>query len=361
MLNEKESEHYKKHLNLTEIGETGQLKLKEAKVLVVGAGGLGCPTLLYLAAAGIGTLGIVDGDIIEGSNLQRQVLYSYENIGQSKAFIAREKLSLLNPNIFINTHDCFLNMENALSILSDYDLIVDGSDNFETRYLLNDACVILNKTLVYGALFKFEGQISVFNHKGGPTYRCLYPNVPTAAESPNCNETGVLGVLPGIIGSMQALECIKIICEIGIPLSGTLLIFNGLKMSTKEISFTKNLKIKISELTNYKTPGCNKTTFKDISVEEASNLLKTKKDILLIDVRETHEFEADNIGGKNLPLSSIQANTSLSLNKNMASIIHCQSGKRSLKACEILSKRGYKLIYNLKGGLKAWKRSNKLV
>src|ERR1035437_2494874 len=233
-----EKRRYARHIILPEIGLEGQQKLKQAKVLVVGAGGLGCPVLQYLTAAGVGTLGIIDFDTVDESNLQRQVLYSTEDIGKHKAAIAKEKLEKQNPDINLVSHVAHLTSANALEIISQYDIVVDGSDNFATRYLVNDACVILNKVLVFGSIFKFEGQVSVFNYKGGPTYRCLYPEAPAEGDVPNCAEIGVLGVLPGIVGTLQANEVIKIITGIGDILSGKLLTLDALTMQFNTFTIT---------------------------------------------------------------------------------------------------------------------------
>jgi adenylyltransferase/sulfurtransferase len=230
ILTNEEKKQYDRHLILDEIGVEGQLKLKQAKVLIVGAGGLGCPVLQYLTAAGVGTLGIIDDDVVTQSNLQRQILYTLDDVGLSKAETAAKRLSRLNPFIVFNVHNEKLTRENAVSLFQGYDIIVDGSDNFATRYLTNDAAVIAKKPLVYGAVFKFEGQVSVFNYFGSGTYRCLYPSPPKPEEAPNCSQIGVLGVLPGIIGSLQANETIKIICGIGVVLSNKLLVFNVLTM-----------------------------------------------------------------------------------------------------------------------------------
>src|ERR1035437_3341330 len=249
-LNTEEIKRYARHLILPEIGIEGQEKLKQAKVLVVGAGGLGCPVLQYLAAAGVGTIGMVDDDVVDETNLQRQSLFSNEDIGRKKAEVAKEKLSKLNPHIILTSDPLHLTSANALEIISHYDLVIDGSDNFPTRYLVNDACVMLNKPLVFGSIFKFEGQVSVFNYKNGPTYRCLFPEPPV--DSPNCAEIGVLGVLPGIVGTIMANEALKIILCIGEVLSGKLFVLDALNFQTQVISFEKNPEnLKIKSLIDY--------------------------------------------------------------------------------------------------------------
>ena len=248
MLTSEEKKQYNRHLILDKIGEKGQLKLKKAKVLVIGAGGLGCPVLQYLTAAGVGTIGIIDDDVVDQSNLQRQILYTIDDIGISKAITASKKLSKLNPFIKFDVYQEKLTRENAISLFEKYDIIVDGSDNFSTRYLTNDASAITRKPLVYGAIFKFEGQVSVFNYKESGSYRCLYPTPPKPDESPNCSEIGVLGVLPGIIGSLQANEVIKMICEIGEVLTNKVLIYDTLTLRQLTLKFEKSEKANITKL-----------------------------------------------------------------------------------------------------------------
>src|ERR1035437_5209301 len=306
MLTKEEINRYSRHIIMPEIGIEGQEKLKQAKVLVVGAGGLGCPVLQYLTAAGVGIIGIVDDDIVDETNLQRQVLYNKEETGKQKADVAAKKLKLQNQNVHLISHILHLTSANALEIISHYDLVIDGSDNFPTRYLVNDACVMLNKPLVFGSIFKFEGQVSVFNYKNGPTYRCLFPEPPI--DSPNCAEIGVLGVLPGIIGTLMANEALKIILGIGEILSGKLFVLDALNFQTQIISFEKdpeNLKISsLIDYDNFCTPplshgsppspleraGVRQGEAKEISVLELKQLLDSKKDFQLIDVREVSEY-----------------------------------------------------------------------
>ena len=349
--NQKEQNHYNRHLILPGFGEDAQQKLKNYSVLVIGAGGLGCPVLMYLAASGIGRIGIIDHDIVSESNLHRQVLFGISDIGKPKAEVAARRLQDNNPYIVIEPIIQFLSKENALEIVKDYDLVIDGCDNFSTRYLANDACVILNKPLVSGSIFTFEGQVSVFNYKNGPTYRCLFPEAPSAGEMPNCAEIGVLGVLPGTIGCMMATEAIKIAAEIGETLSGKLLVYDALQMSFHTIQFSVNPENqKISALGNYDF-SCETSISKEISAQELKNNLS---DFVVIDVREEFEFEAFNIGGKNIPISILENNYS-EIPKDVAVVIHCQAGGRSIKAIRLLEdKYGFTNLINLTNGLKEW-------
>ncbi len=348
MLSAQENARYSKQIILPEIGLSGQEKLKAAKVLVVGAGGLGCPILQYLAAAGVGTIGVADGDTIQMSNLQRQVLYTQDEIGQSKALTAINKLKALNPNVNFLLHQTFINTDNALSILKDYDLIVDGSDNFATRYLVNDACVILNKPLVFGAIYKFEGQVSVFNYNNGPTYRCIFPEQPGADESPNCADIGVIATLPGIIGSTQASEAIKIITGIGEVLSGKLLVIDTLTMHTHIFNFKLNEANK--NITHLKPA---EDTCETAPININFNQLKEMQQsggIQLIDVREIEEHAIENIGGINIPLSVLSASTHL-LDPTVRIVLYCSSGTRSSHATKQLIQKGFTRVFNLEGGM----------
>lgn len=360
MLSTEEQNRYSRHIILPEIGIEGQRKLKQAKVLIIGAGGLGCPVLQYLTAAGTGTIGIVDDDIVDETNLQRQILFSTEDIERKKAEVAKEKLSKLNPTIILHSHILRLQSANAVEIISQYDLVIDGSDNFPTRYLVNDACVILNKPLVFGSVFKFEGQVSVFNYKNGPTYRCLFPEPPV--DSPNCAEIGVLGVLPGIIGTLMANEALKIILEIGEVLSGKLFVLDTLHLQTQVIAFEKNPEnFKIQSLIDYENfcsfPTSNKKNMiKEISVDEMKKLIDRKNDFQLIDVREASECKLSNMNGENIPLGSIEKNSD-KISRTLQVIIHCKSGTRSKKAIELLQQKfGFTNLYNLSGGIEAWKK-----
>jgi molybdopterin/thiamine biosynthesis adenylyltransferase/rhodanese-related sulfurtransferase len=354
MTNE-EQKRYNRHIILPEIGIEGQEKLKKSSVFVIGAGGLGCPVLLYLAAAGVGKIGIADFDVVDESNLQRQVLYTKEDIGLSKAEQAKKRLQLLNPFIKIEAHKIKISRENILELLKEYDIVVDGSDNFATRYLVNDACIILNKSLVFGSIFKFEGQVSVFNYKEGPTYRCLYPEPPKDGEVPNCSEIGVIGVLPGIVGTLQANEVIKIITGAGNVLSGKLLMFDALSMNFNSISFKATPENRnIKELIDYEVfCGVAETNTNQISAKELKLKMEKENTFQLIDVRNEEEFERFNIGGKLIPLSELEGRINEIL-LDAEVVLICQSGKRSEKAAEILKKYKFSKLYNLTGGLNSW-------
>jgi sulfur-carrier protein adenylyltransferase/sulfurtransferase len=304
---------------------------------------------LYLAAAGVGRLGIIDADKVDVTNLQRQVIYVTEDEGKSKAETAAKRLSALNPEINIDTYPVWLSKDNALEIFSQYDIVVDGSDNFATRYLVNDACVMLNKPLVFGSIFKFEGQVSVFNYKGGPTYRCLFPEPPAAGEVPNCSEIGVIGVLPGIIGTLQANEVIKIILEKGDVLSGVLYMYDALSNDVQKLKVFKDpIASVVTELGTYEEV-CETSPDIDKKVFDA---WKEKNVVFqLIDVREPHEFEQKNIGGELIPMNSIKDNLSR-IREDIPVIVHCQMGGRSRKIVDFLYEKGYKNVFNLKGGLR---------
>lgn len=335
-MDKEELKRYNRQIILSEIGLKGQEILKAARVLIIGAGGLGCPVLQYLTAAGVGTLAIVDDDKIDISNLHRQILYTAADIGKSKAETAAAKLKALNPFVHIDFYPTRLTIENAEEIISKYNLIVDGSDNFETRYLVNDTCVKLDKTLVFGSIFGFEGQISVFNYKGGPTYRCVFPEV---GEAPNCEVNGVLGVLPGIVGTFMANETLKILLEIGEPLSGRLMVVNVLENIFNLFKITR-----VATLNDQPTSNTNKfqidSTYK-ISEDQLEEMLENQTEqIFLIDVREPNEFEAGNLGGINIPLSEIANELSLfPLDKKI--IFYCQSGRRSKLAFDIVKEEGF--------------------
>ncbi len=348
-LNSEEIKQYSRHLLLNEIGDKGQEKLKAAKVLVIGAGGLGCPILQYLAAAGIGTLGIIDHDKVDISNLQRQVLFNHKDIGKNKAKIAGEKLCHLNPYIKFQIFDFALSPENALEIFKDFDIIVDGSDNFPTRYLVNDAAIICDKPLVFGSIFKFEGQVSLFNYKGGPSYRCLFPSPPSPGEVPNCSEIGVLGVLPGIIGSFQANEVLKLVLEIGENLSGKLLTFNALNYSQQIFKFSKSKDLAVTALqTEYESFCGINPNLEQISWEELENY---KEEFSLLDVRTAEERELKSLGGFHIPLNEMEQKWK-EIDTRKTLVVYCQSGKRSEAAIGILQAKIPSLrILNLEGGL----------
>jgi molybdopterin/thiamine biosynthesis adenylyltransferase/rhodanese-related sulfurtransferase len=353
-------------LLLSEIGEPGQEKLKNSKVLVIGAGGLGCPVLMYLAAAGVGKIGIVDFDRVEESNLQRQVLFDVSDVGKFKADLAAQKLLRQNPLIEIISIPEKLTVQNALEIFSGYDIIVDGTDNFSTRYLVNDACVLSGKTLVSGSVFRFQGQISVFNFGNGPTYRCVFPSPPSAGSSLSCSEVGVLGVLPGIIGSLMANEVIKMITGTGEVLSGRLLLVDSLSMNFQEVTIQRNeeaiktiptnkdafLKMDYELFCGIKK---NTTMFKEISAEELSQMISAKENIQILDVREPNEQpEAPALKELQIPFGQIESHID-KIDKAKKVIVFCRSGGRSRKAIELLSgKYGFQNLYNLKGGVMEW-------
>jgi len=343
---------YSRHIILSEIGQKGQDKLTQAKVLVVGAGGLGCPILQYLTAAGIGTLGIVDFDIVEESNLQRQILFGMSSIGKNKALAAKERLEDLNPTISITAYPERLTAKNAVSLFNNYDIIVDGTDNFTTRYLINDASIITNKPLVYGAIYKFEGQVSVFNYQNGPSYRCIFPTPPKAGSVPNCSEIGVLGVLPGIVGSMQANEVLKLILGLGNILSGKLLCYNALTAETLTLTVSKS-EAEVNKVLNQKDTfqdnqeefNCE-ISFIEISVEKALQ----KKNVQFIDIRETHEQPKVDIANPiEIPLSELELHLD-KIDSEKEKIIFCQSGIRSKKAVALLQKNHINNCYSLKEG-----------
>ena len=358
---------YSRHLLLPEIGIAGQEKLKNAKVLVIGAGGLGSPSLLYLAAAGIGTIGIVDFDTVDASNLQRQVLYSNEQVGKSKTACAAERLSELNPEIQVKTHEMRFSAQNAEAILENYDIVLDGSDNFATRYLVNDACVLFKKPNVYGSIYRFEGQASVFAYKDGPCYRCLFPEPPSQEAVPNCAEAGVLGVIAGIIGCIQANECIKLICEVGISLKGRLLLFDALQMSFDELRIDKDPNCvicsasgKINKLTDLNL-SCeqnpeqrNTKEMNEITAPELKKELSAGKKMLVLDVRTPQEVALGRLDCcVHIPLQELQERLS-ELDKASDIVVYCKSGGRSRRAIELLQSNGFSNLRNLTGGLTAW-------
>ena len=366
-LNPEEIQRYSRHLLLPEVGVTGQQKLKSLQVLVIGAGGLGCPVLLYLAAAGVGHLGIVDDDKVDLSNLQRQVLFSVADVGKSKAVVAQEKIQALNPNTTVTVYQTRLDASNALEIFKHYDVIVDCTDNFATRYLSNDACVILNKPNVYASIFRFDGQLSVFNYKNGPCYRCLYPTPPPPELVPSCAEGGVVGILPGVLGTLQATEVIKILLDIGDVMAGRLLTFDALTMSFDEYQLTRNHKCPLCspEVTERKlidyqqfcgisTTQNNTQDIPNIQPVALKHLLAIGEPIQLIDVRSISEHQIANIKeAQLLPLDSLEQKL-LNLDKHAKTICFCHKGKRSQKACEILLQYGFSNILNLSGGIDRW-------
>ncbi|MBJ7880409.1 HesA/MoeB/ThiF family protein [Gelidibacter salicanalis] len=350
---------YSRHIVLDEIGQAGQDKISAAKVLVIGAGGLGCPVLQYLVAAGIGKIGVVDYDTVDESNLQRQVLYNTASIGQKKVIAAKERLQQLNPTITIETYPEKLVSENVIEIFKDYDIIVDGTDNFSTRYLINDAAIILDKPLVYGAIFKFEGQVTVFNYKGGPSYRCLFPTPPQKGSVPNCSEIGVLGVLPGIIGTMQANEVLKIILGIGTPLSGKLYCFNtltnqsmtiGINREEPTIAMVKQRGLNFENIEE--TTFCSNNAF-EIGIES----IISEDDIQFIDVRglsEMPRIEREDI--LEIPLPQLTKRLEL-ISRKKKIIIFCKSGIRSAQAVAILKEQNITNCWSLKDGVSAFTKA----
>lgn len=347
-LSAEEKTRYARHLSLEEIGLAGQEKLKAARVLVIGAGGLGCPLLQYLTAAGVGCLGIVDDDVVEESNLQRQILFGPADIGRAKAEAAREKLMRQNPHVLLQAHVLRLNRDNALQILAGYDLVVDGSDNFATRYLVNDACVMLGKVLVFGSIFRFQGQVSVFNYQGGPTYRCLYPEPGTLAA---CTEAGVLGVLPGLVGCLMANEVLKVITGAGQVLSGRLLVLDALSMDFSSFAFSPDPEHKHIQSLPAGDPSCQGGIV-EINAGELRDLLGSGRGITLIDVREEAEYAAGHLNGLLLPLGTLEHQLH-TLPRHLPLVVYCQGGGRSRQAAARLAAHGFGPVYNLKGGLAA--------
>ncbi len=359
MLSQLEANRYSRHLLIPEFGIEGQLRLKSSSVLVVGCGGLGSPVLLYLAAAGVGTIGLIDNDLIDDSNLQRQVLFDTTSVGKPKAEAAAERLHALNPHINLVPYRLYLDASNAFAIFEDYDLIIDGSDNFETRYLVNDACVLLGKPFVYGAIHRFEGQVAIFNHNNGPNYRDLFATPPPPELAPNCAQAGVLGVLPGIIGCLQANEAIKLLAQIGEPLTGRLFVIDALTLISRTIKIPKSPDSpKITELIDYEV-FCNVSSPKntvEISVQELQKLIETNADFQLIDVREANEYAISNLGGTLMPLSEIE-NYTANIDRHKTVVVHCQAGSRSQKAIIYLTENhNFANLKSLTGGLLAYQQ-----
>lgn len=357
---------YDRHIIIPDFGFEAQKKLKAARVLVVGSGGLGSPVLLYLAAAGVGTIGIIDFDVVDDSNLQRQVLFGVEAIGKPKVEEARRRLEALNPHIKIEVYNTQLTSQNALDIIKDYDVVADGTDNFPTRYLVNDACVLLDKVNVYASIFQFEGQVSVFNYKNadgevGPNYRDLYPTPPPPGLVPSCAEGGVLGVLPGIIGSLQALEVIKVVTGVGEPLSGRFYIFDALNFESRTFRIKRNPANplngehpSIRALIDYEQFCGVKAVekpIKEISPRELQEWMERGEEVQVIDVREPHEYAIVNIGAELIPLGTVSENANR-INRAKKVVVHCKMGGRSAKAIrELEEKYGFENLYNLKGGI----------
>jgi adenylyltransferase/sulfurtransferase len=358
---------YSRHLIMPEVGMEGQLKLKAARVLCIGAGGLGSPLALYLGAAGVGTLGIVDFDVVDYTNLQRQIIHTTADVGRKKLDSAADKLKAINPLINLRTFDTRLSSDNALELFRDFDFIADGTDNFPTRYLVNDACVLTGKPNVYGSIFRFEGQASVFATEQGPCYRCLYPEPPPPGLVPSCAEGGVLGILPGLVGVIQATEVIKLILGKGEPLIGRLLLVDALAMKFRELKLRKNPDCPvcgthptITELIDY-NEFCGirgeeapvETGVPEIQVEELKRRQDAGEDIFVLDVREPHEYQICNIGGHLIPLGDLPKRIH-ELDSSREIVAHCRSGARSAKAVNFLRQAGFRKVHNLAGGILAW-------
>ena len=359
---------YSRHLIMPEVGMEGQLKLKAARVLLIGTGGLGAPLGLYLTAAGVGHIGLVDFDVVDFTNLQRQITFGTSDVGKPKAKAACARLSDLNPDIQIATYETKLTSENALELFKDYDIIVDGTDNFPTRYLVNDACILLGKPNVYGSIFRFEGQVTVFGMPDGPCYRCLYPEPPPPGLVPSCAEGGVLGVLPGIVGSLQALETIKLIIGRGESLEGRLVLFDALALKFRELKLRKNSDCpmcgthrKIHQLIDYnefcgirgEEEAGPDLHVPEITAHELKVRLDRGDDIFVLDVREPHEYQICNLNGHLIPLGELPRRVN-ELDSAHEIVAHCKSGKRSAQAVDFLRQAGFRKIYNLHGGILAW-------
>jgi adenylyltransferase/sulfurtransferase len=376
-LTNEQVKRYSRHLIMPEVGVEGQEKLINSSVLCIGAGGLGSPLALYLAAAGVGHLGVLDFDVVDFSNLQRQIIHSEKTIGELKVESAKKRILELNSDIKVTTYNEMLTSENAMEIIKDYDVIVDGTDNFATRYLVNDSCVLLGKPNVYGSIFRFEGQVSVFDAKKGPCYRCLYPEPPPPGLVPSCAEGGVLGILPGIIGTLQAAEAVKLIIEQGNPLIGRLLFLDVLEMQPREVKLRKDPDCPIcgehatiKELIDYEEfcgigrgeLGQEETTQREdseedvleINIDQFKEIRDNGNNVVVLDVREYHEYDICNIEGSVLiPLGEI-ADRIDELNEDDEIIVHCHHGGRSMKATQFLKDKGFKNVKNLAGGIDAW-------
>ncbi len=383
-LTNEEISRYSRHLILPEVGMEGQQKLKAAKVLCVGTGGLGAPLALYLAAAGVGTIGLVDFDVVDESNLQRQIIHSQATVGKLKVDSAEIMINGLNKNTKVVKHNTMLTSANAMEILKDYDVVADGTDNFQTRYLVNDACVLLGKPNAYGSIFRFEGQASVFGLPEGPCYRCLYPEPPPPGLVPSCAEGGVLGILPGLVGIIQATETIKLILGIGEPLIGRLLLIDALGMSFRTLKLRKNPDCPVcgthptvTELIDYdqfcgvpkpaeigplevaRDKAVSDAPVVDgvpqISVEELKRRLDAKEDVFVLDVREPHEYPIANLGAPLIPVGDVEKRISeLADKKDAEIVVHCRSGARSQRAALLLKNAGFTHVSNLAGGILAW-------
>jgi sulfur-carrier protein adenylyltransferase/sulfurtransferase len=367
-LSNEEIARYSRHLIMPEVALDGQKKLKQARVLTIGAGGLGSPLALYLAAAGIGTIGIVDFDVVDESNLQRQIIHGTSDLGRPKLESARERIEDINPNVKVETFGEPLSSENALEIFEDFDVIADGTDNFPTRYLVNDASVLTGKPNVYGSIFRFEGQASVFYAEEGPCYRCLYPEPPPPGLVPSCAEGGVLGILPGAIGTIQATETVKLILGIGEPLIGRLLLYDALGMRFREMKLRKDPNCPVcgenptvTELIDYQEfcgipqqgAQAQADEVPEITVQELEGRLANGGKVSVLDVREPHEYEVANIGGRLIPLAELPERL-VELDRDETLAVHCKSGGRSARAVRLLKDAGFQNVYNVKGGIDAW-------
>lgn len=365
-----ELSRYSRHIILPEVGLEGQRRLKAARVLCVGAGGLGSPLAFYLAAAGVGTLGMVDFDVVDASNLQRQIIHSTKDIGRKKLDSAEEKLKALNPELNVVKHETVLSSANALDILKDYDMVADGTDNFPTRYLVNDACVLLGKPNIYGSIYRFEGQVSIFAAQDGPCYRCLYPEPPPPGLVPSCAEGGVLGILPGLVGVMQATEVLKLILGRGNSLVGRLLLVDALNMRFRELKLRRNPECPVcgehptvTELIDYQqfcgiVPETQeekklKNGIPQMSVKELKQRLDAGDDVFILDVREPYEYQIANIGGTLIPQNDVPGRLA-EIDPHRDIVVQCRSGSRSQRIAEFLKQAGYTKVANLAGGILAW-------
>ncbi len=360
-------DRYRRHLSLAEVGVEGQALLLQSRVLLIGAGGLGCPLAQYLAAAGVGTIGIIDFDRVDASNLQRQVLYTTADVGRPKVEVARERIEAMNPDVEVHTYDLALTSDNTLKLFGDYDVVVDGTDNFPTRYLSNDACVLLGKPNVHGSVFRFDGQATVFDARFGPCYRCLYPEPPPLGSVPSCAEGGVLGVLPGLIALIQATETVKIITGIGEPLYGRLVQYDALTMEFNEFRLKKDPKCpvcgeqpSVTELIDYQG-FCGladepQAEIAELSAAAVQSMQARGDDFLLLDVRESDEFMRARIEGSTLiPLGELEDRLAEIRDwKQRPVVVHCHHGGRGAKACKLLGDAGFIRVTNLTGGIEAW-------
>ncbi len=367
-LSNEEILRYSRHLIMPEVGMDGQTRLKAARILCIGAGGLGSPLALYLAAAGVGTLGVVDFDVVDFTNLQRQIIHSTADVGRKKLDSAAEKIKAINPYVQVRPFETKLTSANALELFREFDIVVDGTDNFPTRYLVNDACVLTGKPNVYGSIFRFEGQVSVFATEQGPCYRCLYPEPPPPGLVPSCAEGGVLGILPGLVGVMQATEAIKLILGKGDPLIGRLLLVDALGMKFRELKLRKNPDCpvcgthrSITQLIDYnefcgirgEEKPAAESNLPEITVEELKRRREAGEDLFVLDVREPHEYQICNLGGHLIPLGELPKRVH-ELDSSREIVAHCKMGGRSAKAVDFLRQAGFTKVKNLKGGILAW-------